>query len=123
LRGHNHFAAVRLWGDRRVVTVGSVGLPLDGTPSAQFTVLAYERGEWHAHHHVLGYDVDLAVRRFKDSGYLREAGPMAYLYQREVLTASFQILPFLAFYRRKNAGGTSVDLDTAARMFLGDWDL
>jgi len=46
IRGHNHYSGVYLWGNRRIVTVGSVGLPLDGTPAAQFTVLERTTGEW-----------------------------------------------------------------------------
>jgi predicted phosphodiesterase len=119
LRGHNHFAAVRLWGDRRIVTVGSVGLPLDGSPSAQYTLLVREDDEWQVVHRIIPYDVEAAVRRFADTGYLAAAGPMARLYQREVLTAAFQIIPFLAFYRRISVGQT-VDLEEAMRRFYGE---
>jgi hypothetical protein len=102
VRAHNHYCGVRDWRGGRIVTVGSVGLPLDGTLQAQFTVI--ERGpaageEWRIEHHAVPYDVAAAVRRFRESGYLDAAGPMAELYRREVATAAFHVMPFLAFLR------------------------
>ena len=102
VRAHNHYCGVRDWRGGRIVTVGSVGLPLDGTPQAQFTVI--ERGpasgdDWRIVHQAVPYDVAAAVRRFRESGYLDAAGPMAELYRREVATAAFHVTPFLAFLR------------------------
>ena len=102
VRAHNHYCGVRDWCGGRIVTVGSVGLPLDGTLQAQFTMI--ERGpaageEWRIEHHAVPYDVAAAVRRFRESGYLDAVGPMAELYRREVATAAFHVMPFLAFLR------------------------
>jgi len=102
VRAHNHYCGVRGWRGGKIVTVGSVGLPLDGTLQAQFTVI--ERGpaageDWRIEHHAVPYDVAAAVRRFRESGYLDVAGPMAELYRREVATAAFHVMPFLAFLR------------------------
>lgn len=102
VRAHNHYCGVRDWRGGRIVTVGSVGLPLDGTLQAQFTVI--ERGQavgadWRIEHHAVPYDVAAAVRRFRESGYLNAAGPMAELYRREVATAAFHVMPFLMFLR------------------------
>ncbi len=99
VRGHNHYAGVRLWGDRRIVTVGSVGLPLDGTPAAQYSMLELGRAGWSLQQYSVSYDVDAAVRRFVDSGYIEEAGPVARLFMREVETAAFHILPFLKWWK------------------------
>lgn len=41
-----------------------------------------------------------ALRRFRESDYLAEAGPMARLLQRELETARFQMMPFLDQYER-----------------------
>lgn len=118
LRGHNHYAGVRLWGERRIVTVGSVGLPLDGTPAAQFTVMERRQGgDWTITHRQVRYDVDEAVRRFDESGYIEAAGPMARLYRREVATAAFHILPFLAWYNTAVAGDPGLTLDDAVARF------
>ncbi len=102
VRAHNHYCGVRDWSCGRIVTVGSVGLALDGTPQAQFTVIEQAPaacGGWRIEHHSVAYDVAAAVRRFRESGYLDSAGPMAELYRREVETAAFQVVPFLEFLR------------------------
>jgi predicted phosphodiesterase len=116
-RGHNHFASVRLWGDRRIVTVGSVGLPLDGTPAAQFTILERRGKVWDVFHRAIPYDVSATLRRFDETGYLESAGPMASLYRREVETASFTIIPFLAYYRKVSATNPAVKLEDAVSAF------
>jgi predicted phosphodiesterase len=118
IRGHNHYAGVRLWGERRIVTVGSVGLPLDGTPTAQFTMLERRSDDWSVQHESVAYDVAAAVRRFKDSGYLEAAGPMARLFMREVETAAFQVVPFLKWQRDMTASGAELPLAEAVDQFL-----
>jgi hypothetical protein len=100
VRGHNHLGQVRLWDGHTIVTAGSVGLPLDSYPTAQYLMLEQEGQGWHIVHHSVPYDVDAAVRRFKETGYLDATGPMGRLFQREVATASHQIVPFLRAYAR-----------------------
>ena len=91
VRGHNHYCGVRSWDGGRITTVGSVGLPLDGTVSAQFTTLEQRGGsadEWTVQHHSVPYDVDATRRRCRESGYLDNAGPIARLYERELASAA-----------------------------------
>ncbi|PTY07249.1 metallophosphoesterase [Opitutaceae bacterium EW11] len=116
-RGHNHYAGVRLWGERCIVTVGSVGLPLDGTPAAQFSVFELNRGKWSVSHRKVAYDVEAAGRRFVETGYLEKAGPMARLYWREVLTASFHVVPFLEWFKRAASTHPDLTLDQAVARF------
>ena len=118
VRGHNHYAGVYLWGERRIVTVGSVGLPLDGTPSAQFTVLERGVGDWSVQQHSASYDVAAAVRHFRESGYLAAAGPMARLFMLEVETAAFHIVPFLKWRKDLEALGEVLPLAEAVERFL-----
>ena len=118
IRGHNHFAGVHLWGERRIVTVGSVGLPLDGTPTAQFTVLERGTQDWSVRQQSVPYDIAAAVRHFKASGYLDAAGPMARLFMREVETAAFHVLPFLKWQKEQTACGKSWPLADAVECFL-----
>lgn len=101
VRAHNHYAGVRSWRGGRILTVGSVGLPLDGIVAAQFSLLERRNGlGWEARHVAVPYDVAAAVRRFEESGYVAAAGPMARLFQREVETAAFHIVPFLSWLNR-----------------------
>ena len=108
VRAHNHYCGVRDWRGGRIVTVGSLGLPLDGTRQAQFTVIerdAAAPGGWRVEHLAVPYDVAAAVRRFHESGYLEAAGPLAELYRREVETAAFHVMPFLEYLRREPGAG------------------
>lgn len=98
VRSHNHNAQVRVWQRGWIITTGSAGLPLDGHPTAQYLLLDQTRDGWKIQHQSVPYDVDAALRRFEETGYLAAAGPMARLYYREAATASFQIVPFLRAY-------------------------
>ena len=117
VRGHNHIGATYLWGMRRVVTVGSVGLPLNSIPTAQYMTLERRHESWHAVHHSVPYDLDAALARFEQSGYLRETGVMGKLFQRELATASFQLVPFLRSYQRL-AAQAPVTLEDALAYYL-----
>jgi len=118
IRGHNHYAGVRLWGDRRIITVGSVGLPLDGTPTAQFSLLERGTRDWSLQQLSVPYDVAAAVRRYKESGYLQAAGPMARLFMREVETATFHVVPFLKWKKDQAEQGHTPPLADAVEQFL-----
>jgi predicted phosphodiesterase len=119
MRGHNHYAGTRLVGERWIVTVGSVGLPLDGTPSAQFTILERRKDNgWKVEHHSVPYDVAATVRRFHETGYLETAGPMARLFLQEVVTASFRILPFLRFMGALEQRGERLPIDLVFEKYL-----
>lgn len=100
VRGHNHLCQIRLWGDRTIVTAGSVGLPLNCHIAAQYVIVEQRRGGWHIQHQAVAYDVDAALARFHDTGYLAAAGPMGRLLMREVATASYYMVPFLRTYAR-----------------------
>jgi predicted phosphodiesterase len=118
MRGHNHYAGVRLWGERRIVTAGSVGLPLDGTPAAQFTLIERGEGDWSVQQYSIPYDIAAALQSFKESGYLDEAGPMARLFMREVETAAFHIVPFLKWQKEREVCGERFLLADAVEGFL-----
>lgn len=117
VRAHNHAPQVRLWNGRMIVTTGSVGLPLDSMPTAQYLLLERSGGDWRIMHQSVPYDLEASARRFHESGYLDAVGPIARLYLREVMTASGQIVPFLRAYRRWQAAGP-ITLHDAVVRFL-----
>jgi predicted phosphodiesterase len=116
-RAHNHLAQTRPWGDRLIISAGSVGLPLDGNPSAQYLILERRKQQWRFEHHSVPYDLDATLRRFHKTGYLTATGPIGRLYMREVATASHQIVPFLRAYRRWSET-EMLSLDAALERFL-----
>lgn len=100
VRGHNHMGAVRKWRGRTVVTAGSVGLPLDGSTTAKYLLLECNSGIWRHRWEETAYDLDSALARFRDTGYLSEAGPMARLFMEELATAQLKMTPFLREFER-----------------------
>jgi predicted phosphodiesterase len=117
VRGHNHVGAVRIWGERLIVTAGAVGLPLNNITTAQYLVLDRIGGQWRITHHSVAYDLDAALERFHSSGYLAATGVMGQLYMREVATASFYLVPFLRAYARWGAEAPLSLEDALARFF------
>lgn len=118
VRGHNHACSTREWGARRIVTTGSVGLPQDGNPAAQFLVIERRAdGEWHVLHRAVRYDVSATLRRFRESGYLDKAGPLGHLFYREMETGTHQVVPFLRFYGGARARGVQWTLEETLRRF------
>jgi len=120
IRGHNHLPGTRAWGDRRIVNLGAVGLPLDGHLSAQFALLELRQGDWKVRHIAVPYDVDATIRRFRESGYLEAGGPMARLFLREVATATHHFVPFLRHYGHA-IREQRIDLAEAINRFLGEY--
>jgi predicted phosphodiesterase len=118
VRGHNHICATREWNGRRIVTAGSVGLPLDGNPIAQFTVLERRGDRWDVHHHAVPYDVEATLGRFRKTGYLDRCGPMGRLLMREVATGAPHLVPFLRFWARARHEAPALE-QAVARFFDG----
>jgi putative phosphoesterase len=119
VRSHNHICSTRDWHGRRIVTTGSVGLSLDGQPEAQFCLLTRRGGSWQVEHHSVKYDVEATLRRFRETGYLDEAGPIGILFMREIATGAHHIVPFLRYFgRRRQAAATELDLKTALADFM-----
>jgi len=117
IRAHNHFGQVRVWEKGIIVTCGSVGLPLDGNPTAQYLLLDQEKDGWKIQHQSVPYPLDAAISRFHDTGYLSAVGPMAHLFFREVVTASQHIVPFLRLYWEWSQQG-DLSLSQAVERFL-----
>lgn len=121
IRSHNHICSTRDWRGTRIVTTGAVGLPLDGYPRAQFCVLTQDLdGHWRVDHRAIRYDVDAALKRFVDSGYLESTGPMGHLFMREVATGSHHVVPFLRHLGSHRQGAPMPEIQNALKEFYAD---
>lgn len=98
VRAHNHYGQVRVWERGYIITSSSVGLPLDGNPTAQYLLLDQNKHGWKIQHQSVPYRLDAALSRFHETGYLAATGPVGRLYFRELITASKQIIPFLRLH-------------------------
>lgn len=113
VRSHNHISSTRDWRGRRIVTTGAVGLPLDGYPRAQFCTLTLSKGNWSVEHHAVSYDVEAALRRFHDTGYLAETGTVGRLFMREVATGAHHVVPFLRYLWQRRQRDPQLALESA----------
>lgn len=121
IRSHNHISSTRDWRGRRIVTTGAVGLPLDGYPRAQFCLLTREaNGNWRVDHRAVKYDVDATIRRFTETGYLDETGPLGKLFLREVATGAHHVVPFLRYLGHRRQGAPLIDIESALNDFYRD---
>jgi predicted phosphodiesterase len=117
-RAHNHYGQVRIWDQRLIVTAGSVGLPLDDNPEAKYLILDQAADGWKIRHQSVPYDVEAAARRFHDTHYLAETGPIGYLFYRELITAAQYLVPFLRMYARWHKQET-LTLEEGVERFMG----
>ena len=90
--------------DWHVINPGSIGLPLNGDPGAQFAVIesvpeATERGGWKATHYSVPYDRRPALDAYFSSGMLESGGVITQLFYWELVTASPEIIRFYAWAR------------------------
>lgn len=102
--------AARSW---HVINPGSVGLPLNQRPTAQFAVLestddAETPGGWRVHHFDVAYDRRPVLEAFEISGMLAEGGVISTLFYWEVVTAAPEII---YFYRWAYERGLDPDRD------------
>lgn len=118
VRSHNHISSTRDWRGRRIVTTGAVGLPLDGYPRAQFCVVTLTHGEWRVEHHAVKYDVGATLRRFRETDYAAETGPVGRMFIREVATGAHHVVPFLRYIGQRKLHEPTLSLEDAERDYL-----
>lgn len=91
----------RAW---HVSNPGSVGLPLNRNPQAQFAILESVdeqtvAGGWRVEHHGVDYDRRPLVEAYTTSGLLEAGGVMTKLFMWEVYTAEPEIILFFRWSR------------------------
>jgi predicted phosphodiesterase len=117
IRGHNHNRFSLELNNRWLESLGSVGLPLDGSPKADYVVLEKTKDAWRAIPQEIDYDRNKALRRFEETEYLEQGGPMAKLFRQELLKSRWQLIPFLNHYQKWSQHQT-LTLEQAVNAFL-----
>jgi predicted phosphodiesterase len=92
--GHHHLQWRRAWQGKWLLLCGSVGLPLSGSPQAQYLLLSHQQGRWRFEHRTVPYDLPAALRQLVVSGFLAESGPIGWLFFDELATADYRLVPF-----------------------------
>nr|AEQ20630.1 calcineurin-like phosphoesterase [uncultured bacterium CSLF43] len=95
--GHWHRQKIESWQSIQLVSIGSVGMSLHGKPEAEFVILEAAGGRWNATHVNIPYDREAAWREYRDSGWVEEGGPTAWLLFDELRLGVRRMTPFIAW--------------------------
>ncbi len=77
--GHTHLPMDRQVKRWHIFNPGSVGLPLDGIPSASYMILEGDAQGWRSTLRRVPFDREVVLREFEESGYNRDCGPIGRL--------------------------------------------
>ncbi len=117
--GHTHKVHQRHLGGMDVVNVGSVGSPFDEDPRGALGLFCFHGGRWHSEICRFDYDREATTRRFEESGFLDQGGPLA----RVIFNEWQQARPLLAYWRQKYEAAVmagELDLQWTVDKFLRD---
>jgi len=92
---HTHRPLKRRLDEGLVVNVGSVGLPFNGDPRAQYAIFERDGDDWKVEFQQVRYDRDKTLEIYETSGFLAEGRITASILRLEVETARPFLVPFL----------------------------
>jgi diadenosine tetraphosphatase ApaH/serine/threonine PP2A family protein phosphatase len=99
IAAHTHLALDRWVGQRRVINPGSVGVPLDGQPTAAYMILDGDADGWQVTAaRRVPFDVAAAVDGLRRSGFIDAGGPIAELALEEVQQHVIRVHAFLNWH-------------------------
>jgi len=93
--GHTHRPMVRETPGGLVVNVGSVGLPFNGDPRAQYAIFTQKRDHWEVELRQVDYDREAFLTTYKTSGFMDAGGVTAELLTHEIRHARPFLVPFI----------------------------
>lgn len=93
--GHTHRPMDRQLPEGRVVNVGSVGLPFNRDPSAQYVLFRRDGDDWQVEPHRVEYDRREIYAIYERTGFLAEGGITAELLKLELEESTAYLVPFL----------------------------
>jgi predicted phosphodiesterase len=117
IRAHNHVWFNCNWDSRKLYSIGSVGLPLNGDKEAQYGIAQETNGTWHLEKHYVPYDINKAIQSFETTDYFDTAGPVGKLFRQELITAKHELTPFWKAYSSLIDNG-EVTLEQAVNHYL-----
>jgi putative phosphoesterase len=84
--GHTHAPLIRHYGQTLIVNCGSVGLPFNGDPRAQYALIDWRENVWHPAIHTVPYD-RTKIREAFEADFFQGGGPLTRVIWHEVETA------------------------------------
>lgn len=92
---HTHRPLVRQVRGGLIVNVGSVGLPFNGDPRAQYAIFEHQAGDWDVDFIGVDYDRGALLDAYESTGFLEQGDVTALLLKMEVEHARPFLVPFL----------------------------
>lgn len=103
---HTHRQLYRQWSNSMIVNVGSVGMPLDGSPEAKYVIATRNKTSWNVEFRRLAYAVDGVMEAFDRSGLQEAGGVITAVFRYQMLTgariASAYLLALRTFAQTQN---------------------
>jgi predicted phosphodiesterase len=115
--GHTHIPLVRRLEGTLVVNVGSAGLPFDSDTRPSYAQLTWRCGIWEAEIVRIQYDFQQAEDDFFTSGYLEEAGPLAFLVLLELRQARSYLYQWAHYYQQQVLAG-DISMEQSVKDYL-----
>ena len=100
-----------------VMNPGSVGMPYNGDPRAQYMLLDLVGGDWQPTFRQVEYDHSLVREAFDRLGLFHEYGPMGPLYWKTIVTGDPWVSDFQVWVRDQPPI-VREDLDHAVELYL-----
>jgi predicted phosphodiesterase len=75
--GHTHIPWAQKHKRKLALNPGSVGMPINGDPRAQYAILTWQNDHWQVKHRAIPYDIDRTRAAFYEDGLLEEGGGFA----------------------------------------------
>ncbi len=116
---HTHKPLERLYGNTRILNVGSAGSPFDGDVRGSWARIEHRGGRWETEIVRFDYDRERTERDFRRSGFLEEGGPLAGFIFEEWRRAELMMPLLRERYIRPLVKG-DIELDQAVEEFLND---
>lgn len=83
--GHTHRQLYHNWARSWICNVGSVGMPLDGTPEAKYVLATWQPPGWQIEFRRVAYDWGKLTAAFDEAGYQQAGGVITALFRYQML--------------------------------------
>jgi predicted phosphodiesterase len=122
---HTHAPLNRQVGERHIFNPGSVGMPYNGDPRAQYMLLEWKESTWRPHFRCVEYDRGLVHEAFDRLGLFQVYGPLGTLYWQTIATGTPWVSDFQAWIRTQPSI-VREDFENAVALYLslhgpGNW--
>lgn len=97
---HTHRQLYRPWSNSRLINVGSVGMPLDGTPLAKYVIATRRRDTWQVEFRAVTYNIDHLMAEFDRVGLQEEGSVITAAFRYQMLTGKPAAYDYFADLRQ-----------------------